>query len=1368
MTEAIYKITTMNMPNYNNWTIHLYDQYSNYFKENDAKSLKEIVAYCELNPSRKNFKALVEVGSIQFLAGVFPQSKEIKIASKQLSYELMLVSHDEKNTNENYIAIKKYAEEIGAIPVENTPVPIELISSTQGLPLFNEQKFNDIHTKTDELATELIVEVNKYRQSFFEKITDFGLDLTANYMLIRIHLLKFLAILPNLDHDKTGTEVKRMFLETISRLIDDSLIATNKNLKGQKRPLPTVYINICKVLNWSINYCPATVFAFVIRSSVAILAQRFIAGESIYTAKSSLHSLLGSGRDATIDQLGELVVSNKEADEYTAKVLEVINGLEKYTGKGSKNSAGINKAHVSIKVSALCNDFKPQDFEHTYAQVSKRLIDILIAGKNKDVFVNIDAEHYHFRDIIFKVYAKVLTDTPELADYAQTGIVVQAYLRDGINHYYDVVELAKKRKVRMPIRLVKGAYWDAETIEADAHNFIAPQFLNKDETDIHFRQLVFKSLEDGEYIQLAVASHNIQDHCFAETLRAEMFKAAPVIEHQCLHMTYEALSIGLSKMNWPTRNYIPVGNLLVGMAYLVRRIMENSSQVGVLTIMRSHKKALGNKTPTQKLRQKKDQLKIKFDKGLSSTSNDFKNIYPLRTYIHNHFNRIELEVSKLKESLTSNNLIFDQGDQDIVCSSQPELLLGRVKYDTAKDVNTKIDQLFKGYNKNKWKDNHSIDRFAILHKLTDLLLINREELSAIIMLEAGKTIDEAVADVDEAIDFIEFYIREQIKIIKCGHYRARGVVGVIAPWNFPLAIPCGMTVASLVAGNSVILKPAEQTPLIGLKFVELCHQAGVPEDILQVSLGEANVGKAIVSHELVTGVVFTGSKLVGTSIFTEVTSKITSKKYDYKPISKFAITEMGGKNAIIVTNNSELDEAVSGIIYSAFAHAGQKCSAASRIIIDEKLKDAFIARFANAVKDIKVGRADDYSTVINPLITKEDQERVRAMAKTAREEVVRLGGRIIVDDSTKDYPGFCVGPSVFEVSAKIALTKGTIASKEVFGPIVHIIPYSTLDEAVSIFNDTEYALTGGIFCQSQDDINYLVPKLLVGNIYINRPNTGARVAIEPFGGFKMSGTGPKAGGIDYLYQFNRQVKDKEKHTKPIYSIETEVEDYIVRFSKLSEIRRVYNSKKMIKQLINQFEFFFMTIDENDKLRLNELIEFINEGKFNLSEREFPNRYIPGQINFNKRNIPLGIGILLDTGNELTFEVVFDFLVNLLVGNGVSIITSNDESYERWKSIIELAMNCGFSKFNLSLSNLPKEKISTILADYEYHFVLNSNSFFDKEFKDIILKREMKTCLIKIIFPGENETIDQAISRFTHCRAFAINTMRLGAPLELSL
>jgi RHH-type proline utilization regulon transcriptional repressor/proline dehydrogenase/delta 1-pyrroline-5-carboxylate dehydrogenase len=1352
------------------WSLICHKEYLDYIYSNldEGNDLDCVISYVEKNPHRKDFKWPIQIGSVQFLLCVFPKNKEIRIASKQLNSELNLINFDEDNSDSHFLKMKEHTLAMAEVPLENSPTVIEFVSHQHSLPLFNEGRFEEIHLASEKLSGELIQKVGMYRQSLFEKVSDFALDLTANYMLIRIHMLKFLAILPNLDHDKAGTEVKRIFLETLRRLISDSQIAQFKKLKGQKQALPPVYIFLCQVLLRISSIFPAGILAKIIRFKVAIMAKRFIAGENIDNASNSLKELLISSRDATIDQLGELVVSNKEADEYTNKVVEIIEGLNQNLVKGEKNKAGLYRAHVSIKISALCNDFKPQDLNYTFESVASRLKKILLKGIEHQVFVNIDAEHYHYRDIIFKIYEKTLLENSEFKEYSQTGIVVQAYLRDGYAHLCDVIELAKKRQLRMPIRLVKGAYWDAETIEAEAHNFIAPQFLNKEETDIHFRQIIFKSLEQSEYIHLAVASHNIQDHCFAEALREKSFPDAPVIEHQCLHMTYEALSVGLSRMSWPTRNYIPVGNLLVGMAYLVRRIMENSSQVGVLTIMRSHKKGIKVKVPTQVLKAKKVKKLIDYDTAISTMTREFKNIYPIRTYLDKEFLRVSKHISKDLKMLSDGGEYFSDGDLEVKCSSDPELVLGKIKYDDVEQVNKKIDLLFEGYKSRKWSDNNQIYRFSALGKLADLMLFNREELTSLIMFEAGKTIDEAIADVDEAIDFVNFYCREQIELQSKYNYGARGVVGVIAPWNFPLAIACGMTVAALSAGNAVILKPAEQTPLIALKLLELCRMAGIDESVLQVSLGEALVGKTIVEHELIVGVVFTGSKQVGESIYKKISQEITSKQYDYSPIPKFAITEMGGKNAIIVTNNSELDETVSGIIYSAFAHSGQKCSAASRIIIDKELKENFIKRFSEAVKDIKVGKGIDYSTVINPLITREDELRVKEMAKEASSEAEALGGKVIVDYSQNEYPGYCVGPSVFELSAQTVLNNSTMANKEVFGPLIHIIPYNDIDEGIKIFNSTEYALTGGIFCQSQDDLDYIVPKLESGNIYINRPNTGARVAIEPFGGFKMSGTGPKAGGKDYILTFNRNLDLEVTNNEAGGDQFNEIIESMSWPSKLSEEHRVDNTQNFVKNLTEQFETFFGDISENNKNKLVEFGDALKNKFFSLSDQQYPNRYIPGQLSFSKNNMNVGNGLIIENNTLLNFDCVMQLLVNLAIGNGINIITTSAEAYTKWKVITDIAYTHGFSSYNLNVSLYSKQKLKELLSQDNYSFVVFSNTSVTEELKSLIFNKDFNKQMIKVYYSGSNADWKQNLGHFTQTRSFAINTMRHGAPLELEL
>ena len=395
------------------WKIITYDIYYKYLDENLEQSGKKnqlsyIIQYLKENPHRCEFKWTCEIGTMQFLLGIFPQEKTIRIASKQLSYELNLVNFNENYTDDNFVKMKSHAMKIAEIPLMNSPTIIEFNSSKNQLPLFNEDKFLEIHSYGTELSQDLIFEIGKYKQSFFEKFSDFGLDLTANFMLIRIHLLKFLAILPNLSHDLEGLEVKRIFLETLRRLINDSELATIKMLTGQKKALPFFYVLACKTLMVIAKPVPAKILAKILKESVALMARRFIAGENISKAKNCINDLLATDRDATIDQLGELVVSNFEADEYTDKVLEIIHGLAQNNSKGERNSAGILRAHVSIKVSALCNDFKPEDFDYTYSNVEPRLHKILLTAKEQDVFINIDAEHFHFRDIIFDIYAKTL------------------------------------------------------------------------------------------------------------------------------------------------------------------------------------------------------------------------------------------------------------------------------------------------------------------------------------------------------------------------------------------------------------------------------------------------------------------------------------------------------------------------------------------------------------------------------------------------------------------------------------------------------------------------------------------------------------------------------------------------------------------------------------------------------------------------------------------------------------------------------------------------------------------------------------------------------------------------------------------------
>ena len=424
-----------------------------------------------------------------------------------------------------------------------------------------------------------------------------------------------------------------------------------------------------------------------------------------------------------------------------------------------------------------------------------------------------------------------------------------------------------------------------------------------------------------------------------------------------------------------------------------------------------------------------------------------------------------------------------------------------------------------------WAARPASERAAILRRAADLLVERRDLTAAWIVHEAAKSWPEALADVDEAIDYLRYYADEpevqspESRVGETspdtGHrtpdaglrYRPRGVVAVIPPWNFPIAIPCGMTAAALVMGNAVLLKPAEQTPIIARRLVEILHEAGVPEDVLIWLPGPGEVvGATLVASPLVDMVAFTGSRAVGTLIYREGT-----RVQPARGGLRATVAEMGGKNAIVVFPDADLDEAVVGILTSAFGHANQKCSAASRVLIHRDVYDRLRRRLVEGADSLPTGPADDPGTVITPLIDAEARARVEQAAATARAE-----GRLLLDDLAR--PGPALGPELVEIPpSRSAMARTT--QEEIFGPVLALIPFRDEDEAVGIANNTPYALTGGVFSRSPGTVERMASALDVGNLYVNRPITGARVGVEPFGGHRLSGTGPKAGGSEYLWAF---------------------------------------------------------------------------------------------------------------------------------------------------------------------------------------------------------------------------------------------------------
>jgi len=416
-----------------------------------------------------------------------------------------------------------------------------------------------------------------------------------------------------------------------------------------------------------------------------------------------------------------------------------------------------------------------------------------------------------------------------------------------------------------------------------------------------------------------------------------------------------------------------------------------------------------------------------------------------------------------------------------------------------------------------WSGRTAEERAAVLVRAAGILRGGRARLAALQVLECAKPWAEADADVCEAIDFLEYYARQAVELAagreliqlpgerNTMHYRPLGVVAVISPWNFPLAIPCGMVAAGLATGNAVVLKPAEQAPGSALMLVEALREAGVPADALGLVPGYGEAGQALVRHPGVHAIAFTGSGAVGLEII-----RVAAETPDEQGHVKRVVAEMGGKNAVIVDSDADLDEAVPAIVRSAFVYAGQKCSAAARVLAHEAIADPLLERLAGAVDVLRVGQAGTFGTDVPPVIESEAQERVERYAALAEAE-----GRILARQDEVPEPGFFCAPTV-----ACDLPEGSaVLAEEVFGPLVAVERVTGVEEASDRIDASPFALTGGLFSRNPRTVELVARRSPVGNLYVNRHITGAMVGRQPFGGNRRSGVGAKAGGPDYLLQF---------------------------------------------------------------------------------------------------------------------------------------------------------------------------------------------------------------------------------------------------------
>jgi RHH-type proline utilization regulon transcriptional repressor/proline dehydrogenase/delta 1-pyrroline-5-carboxylate dehydrogenase len=881
--------------------------------------------------------------------------------------------------------------------------------------------------------------------------------------------------------------------------------------------------------------------AFTARRSAARLARKFIAGSTVDEALTAISRLRKRNLTFTVDLLGEATITEVEADESRDEYLELIAGLSREVNTWKANDAidrdeqgTLPRVNVSVKLSALYSQFDPIDPDGTLQVVAERLRPIFREARRRRVFVNVDMEQFAFKDLTLHIFRTVLEE-PEFRDWPDVGIAIQAYLRDTDRDLEQLAAWARQRGTPVWVRLVKGAYWDYETILSAQQGWPCPVWSRKWETDAAYERLTGFLLQNRDWLRPAFASHNVRSLAHALALADRLGLPPRSFEIQMLYGMADPIKDVLVGMGRRVRVYTPYGELLPGMAYLVRRLLENTANDSFLrasfTEGAPEEQLLMNPSAKSDIRHPKSEpghdgaVTLPEPKRCPTAPETVLDVEPLADFSRAEVRQATDEGLRQVSGMLGRSypaVINGRGVEsgawlESINPSHRSQVIGRCARASAAQARQAIEAARDAFP--AWRDTPAEQRAEYLFRAADVMKRRRWELSAWMLYECGKPRREADADIAESIDYCRYYGREMLRLARPRHrdvpgednlyfYEPRGVAVVIAPWNFPLAILTGMTTAALVTGNTVIMKPAEQSLVIAAKLMEVFQEVGLPPGVLHYLPGVGEeVGPVLVDHPDTALIAFTGSRGVGLSINRQATEVHPGQDH-----VKRVIAEMGGKNAIIVDDDADLDEAIHGVVWSAFGYQGQKCSACSRVLVAESLYDRFVPRLVQATKSLKVAPAEDPGCEVGPVIDEEAYRRILATVEKSRPEAkLEYAG----DVGPLATEGWYIAPHIFtDVSPDKSL-----AQEEIFGPVLAVLRYRDLTEALRIANGTRYALTGGFYSRSPANIERVKRAFRVGNLYINRKITGALVDRQPFGGFKLSGIGSKAGGPDYLLQF---------------------------------------------------------------------------------------------------------------------------------------------------------------------------------------------------------------------------------------------------------
>jgi RHH-type proline utilization regulon transcriptional repressor/proline dehydrogenase/delta 1-pyrroline-5-carboxylate dehydrogenase len=841
-------------------------------------------------------------------------------------------------------------------------------------------------------------------------------------------------------------------------------------------------------------------YAAVVRG-MRIMAGHFVLGKSIADAVQRAESAEKKGVLHSFDMLGEAATTERDAQNYYDAYAGAVRYLAGFVG----DNATVATAHgLSVKLSALHPRYEYAKRASCVPALIDKISALALIAKEAGVGLTLDAEEADRLELSLHIFTALLND-PRFVGWDGLGIVVQAYQRRATATIEIVVDAAKAANRQIAIRLVKGAYWDAEIKRAQELGIESyPVFTRKENTDISYLACAAQLLNAGPLIFPQFATHNA--HTAAAII--EMAQGRDRLEFQRLHGMGEALHNEIVRETGiRSRVYAPVGNHKELLPYLVRRLLENGANSSFVNQLMNPEIEVDEIV--------RDPIVIAQDHGFSAHP-----AIPAPRDLFGGERQSALGIDLTQSSTAKNAETSTAFERNSVATSlvsgaaagsaampvyspaDSSLEVGRVVAATNTDINNAIAAA----KQSRWHvDTTPQMRADCLLRVATLLEERMRYFMALCVAEAGKTLPDAVAEIREAVDFCRYYAGQAVSP-RMAQRLPLGVVACVSPWNFPLAIFLGQVTAALAAGNTVVAKPAVQTPLIAHAAVTLLHEAGVPVDALHLIIGGGDVGGALVGNSGVDSVCFTGS--------TATAKRIASARADVGRADSVLIAETGGINAMIIDSTALLEQAVGDVVSSAFQSAGQRCSACRLVCIQEDIADDFETMLAGAIALLELGNPALLVTDVGPIIDQDARRRIAAYVEAARVKFRVIGEA----PSNADLPhGHFIQP--------IALGVNSISdvSDEIFGPVLHVVRFAADDihSVVDQINALGYGLTLGVHSRIDARIKSIVAQAKVGNLYVNRNQIGAVVGVQPFGGEGLSGTGPKAGGPHYLLRLSQ-------------------------------------------------------------------------------------------------------------------------------------------------------------------------------------------------------------------------------------------------------